>query len=438
MEHSIDDLLTECRTDRARIYLREAVDTFQAGNYRSCIIATWIAIVFDFVDKLRELSDSNDANATSKLQTLEHARQNDNHARLLAWERDVLEWLKDPFEIVSATEWIDLQRLKDDRNRCAHPTFQADDLPFVPSKALAWAHLDSAVRLVLSQAPTHGQRALSIVMDDVDRESFPMTADLAKRYLSAGPLGSPRPSLITNVVSALTKLLVQHSNDERRQKRQVAALTAIYQMREADVDDKLRQSLPLILQSLSDEQLPNVLRFLRDCPFALPFPGDPAKIRIRKYIEHCAQGSLFETCRLAIQIPGLDKYAVLSTKRLDLDDFGILLTEYPHLLIDESLKRLNESSDWKETNRIGEKLILPHVELYSAKQRRKLVDCISKNEEVGGSFVAPRILRELIRLDQENGLSESKHYRRSLTSSPRNLENLLKVLDSETIQFGHT
>jgi hypothetical protein len=57
----IDEFVTRCRTEEARTYVAEAVACYKAGAYRSCIVATWIAVVYDLIAKVRELASGGDA-----------------------------------------------------------------------------------------------------------------------------------------------------------------------------------------------------------------------------------------------------------------------------------------------------------------------------------------------------------------------------------------
>ncbi len=54
----LDELILQCRSRHAREYIAEAVACYKAGAFRSCMVATLIAVVFDILDKLRELQIS--------------------------------------------------------------------------------------------------------------------------------------------------------------------------------------------------------------------------------------------------------------------------------------------------------------------------------------------------------------------------------------------
>jgi len=51
----VDELTLRCRDEQARKYIDEAVRCYKAGAYRSCIVSTWNAVVFDYLHKLNEL-----------------------------------------------------------------------------------------------------------------------------------------------------------------------------------------------------------------------------------------------------------------------------------------------------------------------------------------------------------------------------------------------
>ena len=69
-----------------------------AGAFRSSIVATWIAVVYDFLDKLRELEMNGDAAAKAKLQEFEGARASNNWKASLQFEARLLESAQNQFE----------------------------------------------------------------------------------------------------------------------------------------------------------------------------------------------------------------------------------------------------------------------------------------------------------------------------------------------------
>ena len=59
----LDELLSKVRNTHAKKYFNEAIVAYRSGAYRASVISTWIAICVDVIEKVRELSVSNDASA---------------------------------------------------------------------------------------------------------------------------------------------------------------------------------------------------------------------------------------------------------------------------------------------------------------------------------------------------------------------------------------
>src|ERR1700694_2491898 len=107
----LDALVLRCRGDAARTYIREAVACYKSGAFRSSIVATWIAVLYDFLDKLRELEMTGDLGAKVKLQDFEAARASNNWKASLQFETTLLESAQNQFELLSPLEVVDLNRL---------------------------------------------------------------------------------------------------------------------------------------------------------------------------------------------------------------------------------------------------------------------------------------------------------------------------------------
>jgi len=61
----LDELALKCQDKRAGTYLREAIACYRASAMRAAIISTWIAVAFDFIDKVNTLEAQGDAQAVS-------------------------------------------------------------------------------------------------------------------------------------------------------------------------------------------------------------------------------------------------------------------------------------------------------------------------------------------------------------------------------------
>jgi hypothetical protein len=91
-------------------------------------------------------------------------------------------------------EFIDLERLKDDWNRCAHPTFQRIETPYYPTAEQAMYHIKNSVLHVLSQPPVQGKYALENLSKLIESKYFPTNENDAQKQLEESEL--LRPSLL--------------------------------------------------------------------------------------------------------------------------------------------------------------------------------------------------------------------------------------------------
>lgn len=196
-----DELVLKCLDDEAKGHIREAIRCYEGSAYRAAIVAANIAVCFDLIAKLRSLAAEGDAAAKvliAKLESLQDQRRKGGPAAikgLLEFERNLLEQFRDRFEFFGTEEFADLDRLRDDRNRCAHPTFLNDSLPYAPPAELARLHIRNAISHVLSQPPKQGKAALNSLQAMVLSPYFPDKVEGAVERLRS-ELGAARESLI--------------------------------------------------------------------------------------------------------------------------------------------------------------------------------------------------------------------------------------------------
>jgi hypothetical protein len=205
----VEELILKCRTKDSRLYISDAYSAYKAGAFRSCIVTTWIALVFDIIDKIRELSISGDKKAAAILNGFEKLQErvdkNDPEAlkESLAFEREILDLAKNELGIIDKHQFTDLGRLKEDRNRCAHPTFHRIETPYQPTAEQARYHLKNVIVHVLQMPPVQGKQALSNLSKLVESTYFPVDFDDALKQIQASDFSRPTPALINAFVDKL-------------------------------------------------------------------------------------------------------------------------------------------------------------------------------------------------------------------------------------------
>ncbi len=259
----LDELVVRCRDKQAKQFIKEAVACYKAGAYRSCIVATWNAVVFDFLHKLRELQLLGDKEASQLLEQFEKLSSEKKLKELWQFESDIPKKALKPFELISNVEMSDIERLFEDRSRCAHPSMTSLDEPFEATAELARYHLRSAVTNLLERPPVQGRAARERIFQDIKSEYFPTDSELAIKYFQKSPLARARLTLIKDVILGLTvNLLTENLPDDERA-RQFSAIHAISSMYPEKTREILNEKLSdIILNKVVDDNWNKVIIYL--------------------------------------------------------------------------------------------------------------------------------------------------------------------------------
>lgn len=225
----LDELVLLCRDAKAREYIREAVACYKAGAFRAGIVAAWIAVVFDILHKLEELELTGDKSAKAKLEAFAKivAGGEGKLKEALEFERGILSMAATDFELMTPQEVVDLQRLQQDRNRCAHPNMQSVGSPYAPSAELARTHIRNAVDILLSREPVQGKAAFDRIDAEVASAYFPTDASAALQHFKTGPLARARDSLVRNLLVAFIKAFLNDDSLAKEHRQRLAAAVAL-------------------------------------------------------------------------------------------------------------------------------------------------------------------------------------------------------------------
>lgn len=381
----LDELVLRCRDDRARSYIAEAVACYRAGAYRAAIVATWVAVCFDIIDKLQELTLAGDKEAAQIVTDIENARQQNDIMRALKLEGELLTMARDKFELLSHIEYIDLERLHQDRNRCAHPSLISEEQPFVPSGELARLHIYSAVTHLLQHAPVQGKYALERLLQEVRSDYFPNDVKKATASLSSGPLKRPRESLVRNFVTVLVKDLLETATEWKQRRCATAALGAVKALHGGHFETTLKDKLPALMRAVGDEELHLSTQFLCDFPECwVSLPAD-VRQRLWSFVEHLPSehlddiGVLLETD--PFKIP-----ATRRVKRVTREEFeSLVLFDLPAALVERAIDLYLSSTNFAEANGFA-KALARYSGDFSAKQQERLLMGAAENGEVLHSF----------------------------------------------------
>ena len=402
----LEELLGRVRDASAKEQIREAINCYHAGAYRSSIVSTWVAVVFDFVGKLRELDMTGNQAARAKLQQLETIRANHELPKLLSFEKELVKAAKSEFDLISPVEAIDLERLFEDRNRCAHPSLTALDDVFRPSAELARAHIVATIHNMLSQPPIQGTAAATRVFAEILSEYFPVSAPEAAEYLRHGPLGRAKDTLIRSVVIGITKDLMTESRGTPDRKKQFAALNAVRMLYPDKFSQVASANLKRIAEGLDETQVKRLVLYVGQVPTTWDHLGSAAQLKCQNFIASASPGSIDASLLRALEVPALRDRAASR-----IDEFGssalarMLQGRVEPLFKERCLLLTERSGSFRDAESNMRSLILPFGSTLTEGDMRRIAEAFRDNAQIRYANDVVPILQQLF----QKGASQGEH-----------------------------
>jgi hypothetical protein len=147
-----------------RPFIDEALRCHGAGAQRAAVVTTWGAVVIDLVEKIERLASDGNGTAIAVANRIDQCRRlgsaNPESIRQMQDIESGLLAVAENLEILDPIERALLERLREDRHRCAHPGLLRDGGFYRPSDELARAHLTAALDSLLCQPPLQGKAAV--------------------------------------------------------------------------------------------------------------------------------------------------------------------------------------------------------------------------------------------------------------------------------------
>ncbi|WP_338461250.1 hypothetical protein VZH09_09260 [Synechococcus elongatus IITB7] len=390
----LDELVLKCRDQKAKEYIGEAVACYKAGAFRSAIVATWIAVVFDILEKLQELSLSGDAEAKKLVQYFEEAQSKNNVAELLKFEKAILSNCRDKLELISTIEFDALKRLQEDRNSCAHPSMKTYDEVFSPPAELARMHIRSAVEYLLQHPPAQGKYALNLLLSEVNSEYFPTDVAKAVIALERSPLKKARDSLTKNFILVLLERLINDTLQYKEIYRITSALKAVEVIHQMQYRSTLENKLSIILRKLDDEQLTRIPVLIGSIKGFWSYLEADLQQKIESYVENLPQEHLsdLETFLSVNELRNAAQRRLKKTTRTDISRY-FLLTSTPEIR-EQIVYLYSDSKSYEEANSFAP-TVIEYAPIYSKGQIQKIINSCSKNTQIKDSHTVNAVIEAL-------------------------------------------
>lgn len=281
---SLEELYLQCRNKSSKVHILEAINCYKSGAYRACIVAIWIALVYDFIEKLNELALTKDREAIQLQKEIENNRISNNIDYFLKFERELLKRMSEKFELLSPVEYKILERLSEDRNLCAHPSMVAENTAFKATAELARYHIINVIEFVLSRPPVQGKAALDSILEKVNSSYFPSNQNEIQTILLEGPLGRAKASLKRQF---LKRVLLEYMSIEianPAHHRYSNILAVFYELNKEFVIDEIPQYFSSILEKNDKETFTKFCEILNGIPDLYQCLNETNRICLSEYI----------------------------------------------------------------------------------------------------------------------------------------------------------
>ncbi len=387
----LDALALRCRAERSREYIAESIQCYKAGAYRSAIVNTWIAVVFDLVDKIRDLALTNDPVASRINTRYEtyitqiNAGNDQGVKNALEFERSIINTCGRDLEFFDHQQMRDLERLREDRHQCAHPSFQRAGVPHRPTAELARVHLRNAVEHVLSKAPIQGRTAIVEIVTTISSEYFPKDQHQAAVALQQTPLANPSEALIRGLIDTLVFGYALPDSPVYDKTQVGAVLSVLLESQRAISEPRIAQQVSTLIRQVNDAGLPSVARLIATTPEVVGLIDEAARVRLGEFLRVGPEAEVIAA------MAGLGRNELLSavvqnripTLAIDrlgvaIQDFGLGPLAKPH-----ALTLLSRSRSWNTTNDLLEKLVIP---LFACLTRTEIEQIIRMPRETGADL----------------------------------------------------
>lgn len=209
----LEDRINRVFNPDVRPLVREAYRCYTSGAARGAIVLAWTAVCADLITKAQILKEEGEAAAGELVSSVERAQRSSEPESIqvmLGVEKTILD-TAEKLELIDFTQKMQLERLRDDRNLCAHPSLRPLGELYEPTMEYARAHLAVALETVLIHRPSQGRKIVDSFSAHVLDPGFAFDTD----YLARAFFDRVRPSARIKVVEFAAKFAVLEIDPEQ-------------------------------------------------------------------------------------------------------------------------------------------------------------------------------------------------------------------------------
>ncbi|BDH09035.1 hypothetical protein [Streptomyces hygroscopicus] len=403
---ALEDIRNKVRSHSSRRYIDEAVAAYGGGAYRSALIAIWIAVAADIIEKIRLLADEGNGKAAPLRDELNRAIAAGNRADLQKFERSLLQVAHEDLELIGQRESVEMARLYEDRNLCAHPAFvSGDDDLFSPTAELVRVHLTAAIDGVLSHGAVTGRKAIERFGREVSSNSFPKNDARLAEHLKASYMDHGTAQLRSNLIKVVCKKTLDLELDLEQRWRHARTARELQKIAPTEFEEHARSVLGRKQNDLDDEGLMALVTGLCYVPGTWDVLHAGTRARIEQLLREVPAKDLLETYELFVGVlpvapldrmllERLDSITDVSTSRLARDLASYLGEEPDRRLIEPLIKMVEDAGSYQ-----GGESVLKWINALAPSltedELQRILEAAATNDQIFGSVLGNRQLSVL-------------------------------------------
>lgn len=399
----LDELTTRCRTASAKEHIAEAIASYRGGAYRAAIVMSWIAVVFDLIDKVRDLSTAGEPSATALMQTFENYQAQIHRGnatamkQALEFERELLERVRTDLSLIDALQLSDLERLREDRHRSAHPSYNLGGEVFRPSAELARLHLRNAIAHVLGQPPVQGKAALDALRTLVTSTYFPLDLARTRIQLAGSALAHPSEALVRAFIDQMIFGYVDPASDYHDLPQVLSTLSVILDMHRGIAEPRVALQLRRVIKTATDGEMPVAVAFIAAWPTGWTYLSSAERDKISEFVIYAKFTDLVTSMPGLATIGDLEAPLKERVSRLATTQLEVLIPEegMATFVADAAVAKYLEATTYSLARGRRRRIIMPLLDQLSEKQVAAIVVGAGANDQISEESYFPTLLGRL-------------------------------------------
>lgn len=415
----IDSLASKVHNSNSRRYIIEAIDSFRVGSYRASILSTWVAVTFDLLQKIKDIAAIDGGDAKTFIDSFnEHVAKN-TIDKLLKTEREILATAQ-RFELISNREFYELEKLRNDRHFCAHPSFSTDEDLFQPSAEQVRSNIVNALNFVLIQKPIQGKNAIVRLNTFIQGETFPDTYEDIKSILDNRFLSRSKSNFLPNACKVLLKTLGQtvwNDTNAEAQRRYVATLKVFFELESPTTKETIRKFFHDSNFETNSQLQHNCFSILSVDPtiWTLVEPANQLLIKNSVTRTPISQSKYLVDC---LSVNGLGSAVKAYLETIEDGAFLRLVEANPtREFKDMLIHRLINNANYTKTRDIGNLLAGSFSKYLQSNDVNLILERAASDDQIWGYTNSDRILKDLYKKTKDRLLEQTSDAWRSTADS---------------------